>query len=151
MIIFCKRIQINHLNTLWSTVFTNSISIPTLLQTSWLGLYTIVSFVRHYISVGNSIHTSQTFDLNIIHISSLCSYHTLSLCPMKCRWHNNYSLVCRYFSHLYQILYCSAYFSPLPTPCTPHLFCVQRYYHIHFTSSIGCYLQHQVLKTIYIL
>ena len=72
----------NHLNTHWSALLANSLSIPALLHSS--------SFLT--LSIHDTNQTSQTPHLKNIHFPSLSTSHTPCLCSIQCHW-CNYSFI----------------------------------------------------------
>ena len=128
----------NHLNTLWSTILLNSISILVLLSTfSFLSLSirdTPTKLLEHFIS------RTFTFLLSALLIPHVTAQYTTPL-GIQLLIH-----IDTYFN-LSPLPYWSAHFSQLPY-FIPHIHSVN---HITFTSSIRCHLRLLVLKIIHFL
>ena len=120
----------NHLNTLWSTLLANSLSIPAQLLTS--------SFQNQSIRDTSTKHWA----FREHSLSLLSTSHTPCHCTKLRRWCS--ALHLHTDSPLPIISYCSAHFSLSPRSIP----LIYYFYRIPFTSSIRYHLRPSVLKRI---
>ena len=123
----------NYLNTLWSALLTNSLSIPALLSTSSFLTISIrdtsTKLLKNYIS------KTFTFLLSVLLIPHASAPYNVvgTITPPN-----------RHFLPLSPILYYSAHFSAFLIVYTPHSFHVPHSFHILYQLPLWC----KVLKAI---